>query len=117
MVPIVVMLTLASIGLASAHTTGSKAAPNAHRHPRIIISSFTFTTPRHVLPGARVVIVNKDPLLHSVTSDDGTSFSTDAPASSRVSFTAPMTPGRYPFHCRIHSTMHGTLRVRAAADR
>jgi plastocyanin len=73
----------------------------------------TFTVPGHVRPGAKIPVVNKDAFLHSVTVDDGTSFGKDVPGGTKVTITAPLTPGGYPFHCRIHSSMHATLVVKA----
>jgi len=116
MVPLAVLLTLGTIGFASAHPAGTSAAqPAAHRRPTIKISSFMFTVPAHVRPGARVRVVNKDGVLHSVTADGG-AFAVDVPAGTTVRFDAPATAGSYPFHCRIHTTMHGTLVVKAPAS-
>jgi plastocyanin len=55
--------------------------------------------------------MNMDGEAHTVTSDTG-AFDVKAPASATVTFKAPMTPGRYPFHCTYHSNMHGTLVVK-----
>jgi len=114
LVPMAVLLTLTSVSLASARPAGTLASHSidAHKKPRIKILSFTFTVPAHVRAGAKIKVVNQDGFLHSVTSDDGTSFTVDVPGSSAVVFTAPSTPGKYPFHCRIHPTMKGTLVVR-----
>jgi plastocyanin len=35
------------------------------------------------------------------------------PSGGTRSFTAPAAPGSYPFGCRVHPTMHGTLTVQA----
>jgi plastocyanin len=40
------------------------------------------------------------------------SFAYTTPASGKTAtFTAPTTPGSYPFHCEYHRTMHGVLVV------
>src|SRR4051794_8520545 len=111
LVPMAVLLTLTSVSFASGHQAETKVSQSvdAHKRKRIKILSFTFTVPAHVRAGAKVKIVNKDGFLHSVTSDDGTSFNVDVPGSSAVVFTVPSTPGNYPFHCRIHPTMKATL--------
>jgi plastocyanin len=77
----------------------------------ITIKDFAFTTPASVGPGARVTVKNMDPLAHTVTADSGKAFDSPAP-SGNSGFTAPTTPGSYPFHCSIHPEMHGTLVVK-----
>jgi plastocyanin len=77
----------------------------------ITIHDFAFTTPASVSPGAKVSVHNTDGLAHTVTADEGKAFDSPAPAGDS-SFTAPTTPGSYPFHCNIHPEMHGTLVVR-----
>jgi plastocyanin len=76
----------------------------------ITIKDFSFTTPASVSPGATVMVKNMDDLAHTVTADSGHAFDSPAPAGNS-SFTAPTTPGSYPFHCSIHPEMHGTLVV------
>ena len=76
----------------------------------ITIKNFTFTTPDSVSPGAKITVDNKDGVAHTVTSDSGGAFDSPAPPGNS-SFTAPTTPGSYPFHCNIHPEMHGTLVV------
>ena len=76
-----------------------------------MIKDFAFTTPASVNPGAKVTVNNMDGLEHTVTVDKGNAFDSKAPAGTS-SFTAPMAPGSYPFHCTIHPEMHGTLVVK-----
>jgi len=44
---------------------------------------------------------------HTVTADDG-AFDVSVAGGSGASITVD-TPGSYPFHCNIHSSMTGTL--------
>jgi plastocyanin len=61
--------------------------------------------------GARVSVSNDDSTAHTVTADDGHSFDTGVVGTgASKSLTAPKA-GRYPYHCSIHSFMHGTLVV------
>jgi plastocyanin len=76
----------------------------------ITIKNFGFTTPASVSPGARVQVRNMDPLAHTVTADSGHVFD-DAASPGNTTFSAPTTPGSYPFHCTIHPEMHGVLVV------
>jgi plastocyanin len=77
----------------------------------ITIKDFGFTTPASVAPGAKVGVDNTDSVAHTVTADSGNAFD-DQASPGNSSFTAPSTPGTYPFHCNIHPEMHGTLVVK-----
>ena len=74
----------------------------------LTISGFAFTGIA-AKAGATVKIVNKDGTEHTVTADDK-SFDVDVPGAS-ATLTAPSKAGSYKFHCKIHSTMHGTLTI------
>jgi plastocyanin len=96
----------------SSAPAGAASPAGAARSAAVItIKGFGFTTPPSVSPGARVTVQNKDGLEHTVTADDRHAFNSPAPAGTS-SFTAPTTPGSYPFHCPIHPEMHGVLVVR-----
>jgi len=113
MVPLAVLLTFASISIASAHPAGHLATHQvAKKKPTITISSFTFTVPKKVKPGAKIKVVNKDAAAHTVTSDDGSSFDVNVPGNSTVTFKAPKATGKYAFHCTFHGSMMGTLVVK-----
>ena len=77
----------------------------------ITIQSFDFGSPLTVSPGQAITVVNMDPAPHTVTADDGHSFDTPVAPDGRAFLAAPKAPGRYPFHCTVHPTMHGTLVV------
>lgn len=65
--------------------------------------------------GDEVVWTNNDPVLHTVTSDDGTSFdSGNISPGNQFSFVFN-SPGSFPYHCEIHSGMVGTVTVEAAS--
>ena len=78
----------------------------------IHISSFKYTVPASVAPGATVSVMNMDGENHTVTADKGSAFDVKATAGSTVTFVAPTKPGTYPFHCTYHSNMHATLIVK-----
>lgn len=78
----------------------------------ITITSMSYGEPVTVAPGAQVAVANNDPQEHSVTSDTAGAFTVDVDGNERGSFTAPSAPGEYPFHCKYHPAMHGTLIVR-----
>lgn len=89
-------------------TSSPASSPNA-----IKIDNFAFHPATLTVSGdARVDVTNDDSTAHTFTANDGKSFDTgsiDPGSSSRVS---SLKPGRYPYHCSIHSFMHGTLVVR-----
>jgi plastocyanin len=55
-------------------------------------------------------VKNNDPVDHTFTVT-GTSIDIAASGGGGGSATATLEPGDYEFHCRIHSTMKGTLTV------
>jgi plastocyanin len=95
----------------SAATSSASAAGASTSAGVITIKSFQFATPASVSPGATITVRNEDSTTHSVTADDGHSFDDQAPPGT-TTFTAPMAPGTYHFHCTPHPFMHGTLVVR-----
>ncbi|MGT2463029.1 cupredoxin domain-containing protein [Sinomonas atrocyanea] len=86
--------------------SGSTSAAAVTLH----ISASAYSDPGTVAPGATVTVMNMDAQAHTVTADGG-AFKVTAPAGRSVTFTAPATPGTYPFHCEYHADMHGTLTV------
>jgi plastocyanin len=77
----------------------------------IHIDTFKFMPPISVTAGATVSVMNMDDEAHTVTADSGKAFDVMAPGGQTVTFTAPTTPGKYPFHCTYHSNMHSVLIV------
>ncbi|HME47500.1 cupredoxin domain-containing protein [Mycobacterium sp.] len=79
---------------------------------QIVISNFAYTVPASVSPGQQITVVNKDDANHTVTSDQDNLFDVRVSGGGGVeTFTAPTTPGVFPFHCKYHANMHGTLTV------
>jgi plastocyanin len=95
----------------AAPATTSVAAPAASG-PTITISGMNFGDPITVSPGAQVAIANEDGVEHSVTSKTAGQFDTEVDANEQKTFTAPTAPGDYPFYCKYHSGMKGTLTVK-----
>ena len=94
-------------------TPGATPAGAASTSPAAItITEFVFAVPAAVRPGAKVTVTNEDRENHSVTADGGGGFDVTVMHGTPVTFTAPTTPGRYPFHCSFHGTMKGVLVVR-----
>jgi plastocyanin len=88
----------------------SPGAPQAEGG-QIVISNMMFTVPPTVRPGQQLTIVNKDEPNHTVTADDNVFDIRVSGGGGIEAFTAPTTPGTYPFHCKYHTNMHGLLIV------
>jgi len=80
----------------------------------IVIKDFAFGPGTlTVAPGTTVTVRNEDGTTHTLTST-AARFDTGAIAGGASShFSAPRTPGSYPYRCNIHQYMTGTLLVRA----
>jgi plastocyanin len=79
----------------------------------IAIKDFDYGAPVTVSPGTVVTVTNADSARHTVTADDGGTFAVEVAGNGgTATFTAPATPGSYPFHCTYHPRMHGMLTVK-----
>ena len=93
---------------APSSSSASQAAGN-----EIVISNMSYTVPPSVSPGQQLTIVNNDSANHTVTADENNLFDIRVSGGGgSASFTAPTTPGSYPFHCKYHANMHGVLTVK-----
>jgi plastocyanin len=97
---------MSSMGAPATGASASSAAVVIH------ISKFAYQVPGSVSPGATVTVMNMDGEAHTVTADSGSAFDTTIDPGASSTFTAPMKPGSYPFHCTYHGNMHGTLVVK-----
>lgn len=104
-------------GLAACGTTPSKAASatnGAGGSSTIIIKNFAFAPATlTVKPGSTVSVKNEDGVTHTLSSTTGRFNTGNVASDHTVRFTAPTTPGTYPYRCNIHQYMTGTLVVRA----
>ena len=108
---------------------GASSDPGAPASGGIIISASAYSGSLTVKPGQRVTVTNEDPTRHTLTDQTTLAGQTPTgqtpagqstelfntgtiPASGETEwFTAPITPGTYPFGCRFHSAMLGILTV------
>jgi plastocyanin len=96
----------------SAIDTARAAGPGAADTLRISIKGLAYGKPRvQVAPGTVVIWLNEDPLVHTVTADDGRFDSGDiAPGASWAHrFDSP---GSFAIHCAPHPFMRATIVVR-----
>jgi plastocyanin len=90
----------------------STASKGSTKPDTIIIQNFAFSpSSLTVEPGAIVTVTNKDQVTHTLTATKGSFNTGDIPGGSSKMFTAPNTPGTYPYICSIHQYMTGTLVV------
>ncbi|WP_194906672.1 cupredoxin domain-containing protein [Catenulispora rubra] len=101
-----------SSGSGATSTTGTTGAPVGAS--QIVISNFAFSpADLTVTAGQTVTVVNNDSTTHTLTATTGKAFDTgDLTPGKTATFTAPTTPGTYPYICTIHQFMHGTLTVK-----
>ncbi len=92
-------------------TTTSAAAPTAAAPVVITIKDFKFTVPASVAPGSKITVKNQDGEAHTVTSATAGAFDVKADPGVTATFTAPTKAGSYPFVCKFHANMMGTLVV------
>jgi plastocyanin len=106
-------LAAAALVAATATALSPASAAPTHKAPAYVIkiSNFGFHGDLTVKTGATVKVKNKDGVTHTFTSDTNL-FNTGriAPGTAKT-FKAPTAPGHYPFHCKIHTEMTGTLIV------
>ena len=84
----------------------------------VIIQGFAFSPASVTVPrGTTVTWTNRDPASHTIVNDGTSMFGagqkfSSTPIGSGQSFSFTFTEaGTYPYHCGIHTTMHGTIIV------
>ena len=92
----------------SSPATSSPATSTPAAGATLTIAGFAFG-PLTVTAGQQITIVNKDSAAHTVTDDAG-SFDVKVPAGGAATLTIAKA-GSYKIHCKIHSSMHGTIAV------
>jgi plastocyanin len=112
------ILIAAAATLATACGHSSRATTdNAPKAPgastaSITIAGFKFTPgPIKVRSGASVEVTNTDDAAHTLTADDGHSFDSGTVEHDKSTSVRAPRPGRYMYHCQIHSYMTGSLVV------
>jgi len=100
-------LAVVDSSLASGATTNKE--PN---DPEVKISNFTFDPASlEIPPGAKVTWTNHDDQPHTVTSTQKAFDSPPLDTDDHFSFTFAK-PGEYPYYCKIHPRMTGTVVVK-----
>jgi plastocyanin len=101
---------LLALGLAACSSSSKSSKDSSSGTAQITIKDLTFTS-APVKAGSTVTVRNDDGFTHTVTTDGPGDFNLSVNGGATGTFTAPSTPGTYPFHCNIHSQMKATLTV------
>ncbi len=108
-----VFLVAVGCGGSTSTDTGGGGTPAATTGATTIaIKDFAFTpADLTVAPGAKITVTNSDTVVHTVTANDKAFDTGNIAGGQTGEFTAPTTPGKYPFRCTPHQFMTGTLTV------
>jgi len=94
------------------HGSSSSSSATTASSASITINSFAYSGDLTVKAGAKVTVTNKDSVPHTLTDKATMLFDTGTISpNASATFTAPTKAGSYPFGCRFHAEMHGTLIV------
>jgi plastocyanin len=97
----------------SGGSTSGGGSPSTGGSATITIQNFNFSPSKiTVTPGEKVTVTNKDSVAHTVTANDKKFNTGDIGPGKTVTFTAPSSPGSYPYICTIHQYMTGMLTVK-----
>lgn len=101
-------LFAASAGALLLGAPPAAAAPHSYE---IVLDKLKFVSvPANLHQGDAIIWVNRDILRHSATSTDHHSFDVDLPPGAKKKMVLTKT-GTFPFICRYHPGMRGTLTV------
>ena len=103
--------TAAPSGTTGADDDADDAAPAGDNS--VTIANFAFTPASlDVSAGTEISVTNNDDATHTLTADDG-SFDTGELAKGQSGSVTVSAPGEFAYHCNIHGSMKGTIRVTA----
>lgn len=92
---------------------GADAVATPSAPDTIVIDKFAYQpVPLTVARGATVIVINEDPVAHTLTAKDKSFDSGTIVGGQRGQFTAPSKQGSYSYICAFHEYMTGTLIVK-----
>ena len=109
-----IALVLLAGGLAACVSERPSTAPEPPTDGNsVAIKNFAFVPPSlGVVSGTTVTWTNQDDVAHTVSADDDKTFDAGVEPGQTFQFTAGAA-GTYPYFCRVHPFMKGTLTVTA----
>jgi plastocyanin len=97
----------------SGGSSSGGGSPSTSGSATITIQNYSFSPAKMtVTPGEKVTVTNKDSVAHTVTANNKKFNTGDIDPGKTVTFTAPSSPGSYPYSCTIHPYMTGMLTVK-----
>ena len=115
LLPLVALVTVVVTLDTTSDGTGAATAPGVSRGGEgtaITIKNFQFSpNPIVVKAGTAVTVTNDDDTVHTLTGDDKGFDTGDLEGGANATITIA-SPGKYAYHCEIHTFMTGTIEAR-----
>lgn len=108
---VVVALLLAGCGEPATLSPGTAPGTAGPGGAEITIRDYAYGPELTVAPGTVVTVRNADPVVHTLTADDGSFRTGEIPPGGTATFSAPAALGRHVFGCGVHTLMRGVLTV------
>ncbi len=105
------ILALSIHSCSKSTTTPQQPPASGGSNKTISIAGMAFPATTIVKKGTTVTWKNADSFTHTVTSDDGTTFSSGNMAGNASFRYVANTTGTFAYHCNIHAGMTGSLVV------
>lgn len=108
-------LAVVTIVLVLAAMVGAACSSGGSSGNTVSISGYAFNPASlTVSTGTTVTWTNNDSVTHNITSDTGAFSSSDLGPGQTYSYTFNQA-GTFAYHCSIHTSMHGTVTVKASS--
>ena len=108
---ITVAMSVALLSCSKSNNNPTGGGSNNSNPNSISISGMAFPATTTVKLGSTVTWTNNDQVAHTVTSDDGVSFSSGSIDYGNSFSYKANTVGSFAYHCNFHSNMKATLVV------
>ena len=104
------LMGLASIFISACSKEDAGGGVNVAQNVGITATGFSPATIT-IARGLMITWKNNDTAPHTVTSDDGTSFSSGSIAAGGTFSFTPTVTGSFPYHCSLHAAETGIVQV------
>jgi plastocyanin len=105
------VLIILAVNSCSKSSNTPSQPPGGANTQTIDIYNMAFPATVTVAKGTKVSWYNQDGYAHTVTSDDNKTFNSGNLAAAGTFVYLADSAGTFPYHCNIHSNMHGSLVV------
>jgi plastocyanin len=109
---VLVALTLTlTLAMGAFAVSGAGASTPRAKSASVKIKNFAFSPKTlTVKAGTKIKVQNSDGTTHTFTADQG-AFDTGEIGGGKSATVTVKAPGTYQYHCKIHSSMHGTIKA------